>query len=170
MKVKHTEEEPIYFDHYDPEALANVLETQHKITNFLKKRGATKLFQILIIVDDFADDPSFTRQSKLLHALDTRGRHNMISSITATQKFNAIHPIIRVNATELYVYRLRNTKDLDTFVDEVSAVYDKKTLLALYNAATEEPFSFLYVKLCAKNKEDIFFKRFDHKLRITQDD
>ena len=88
----------------------------------------------------------------------------MISSITATQKFNAIHPIIRVNATELYVYRLRNTKDLDTFVEEVSAVYDKKTLLALYNAATEEPFSFLYVKLTAKNKEDMFYKRFSHKL------
>ena len=94
----------------------------------------------------------------------------MISSITATQKFNAIHPIIRVNATELYVYRLRNTKDLETFVDEVSAVYDKKTLLALYNAATEEPFSFLYVKLTAKSKEDMFFKRFDHKLMITQND
>jgi len=164
MKVQHTEEEPIYFDHYDPEALATILETQHKITTFLKQRGDTRLFQILIIVDDFADDPSFTRHSKLLHALYTRGRHNMISSITATQKFNAIHPIIRVNATELYVYRLRNTKDLDTFIDEVSAVYDKKTLLALYNAATEEPFSFLYVKLTAKNKEDMFYKRFSHKL------
>jgi len=170
MKVRHTAEEPIYFDHYDPEALATILETQHKITNFLKKRGDTKLFQILIIVDDFADDPSFTRHSKLLHALYTRGRHNMISSITATQKFNSIHPIIRVNATELYVYRLRNTKDLDTFIDEVSAVYDKKTLLAMYKAATEEPFSFLYVKLTAKKKEDMFFKRFTHKLAITQED
>ena len=160
MKVQHTEEEPIYFDHYDPEALATILETQHKITTFLKQRGDTRLFQILIIVDDFADDPSFTRHSKLLHALYTRGRHNMISSITATQKFNSIHPIIRVNATELYVYRLRNTKDLDTFIDEVSAVYDKKTLLAMYKAATEEPFSFLYVKLTAKKKEDMFFKRF----------
>jgi hypothetical protein len=58
VKVNHTAEEPIYFDHYDPEALANILETQHKITNFLKKRGDKKLFQILIIVDDFADDPS----------------------------------------------------------------------------------------------------------------
>ena len=66
MKVRHTAEEPIYFDHYDPEALATILETQHKITTFLKQRGDTKLFQILIIVDDFADDPSFTRQSKLL--------------------------------------------------------------------------------------------------------
>ena len=166
MKVRHTAEEPIYFDHYDPDALGNILETQHKITTFLKKRGDSKLFQILIIVDDFADDPSFTRQSKLLHALYTRGRHNMISSITATQKINAIHPIIRVNATELYVHRLRNTKDLDTFVEEVSAVYDKKTLLALYNAATDEPFSFLYVKLTSKSTEDMFYKRFDHKLVI----
>ena len=169
MKVQHSEEEPIYFDHYDPEALATILETQHKITTFLKQRGDTRLFQILIIVDDFADDPSFTRHSKLLHALYTRGRHNMISSITATQKFNSIHPIIRVNATELYVYRLRNTKDLDTFIDEVSAVYDKKTLLAMYKAATEEPFSFLYVKLTAKNKEDMFFKRFTHKLVIGRE-
>ena len=110
----------------------------------------------MIIVDDFADDPSFTHQSKLLHALYTRGPHNMISTITATQKFAAIHPIIRVNATELYVYRLRNYKDLETFIDEVSAVYDKKTLTALYNAATEEPFSFLCVKLTSKTKDDVF--------------
>ena len=132
VKVSHTAEEPIYFDHYDPDALANILETQRKITNFLKKRGDKNLFQILILIDDFADDPIFIRQSKLLHALYTRGRHNVISTITAPQKFNATHPTIRVNATELYVYRLRNTKDLETFVEEVSAVYDKKTLLALY--------------------------------------
>jgi hypothetical protein len=50
----------------------------------------------------------------------------MISTITATEKFAAIHPIIRVNATEPYVYRLRNYKDLETFIEEVSAVYDKK--------------------------------------------
>ena len=94
----------------------------------------------------------------------------MISTITAKQKFNAIHPITRVNATELYVYRLRNTKDLDTFVEEVSAVYDKKTLLALYNAATEEPFSFLYVKLTSKDKEDMFYNKFDHKLLISHEE
>ena len=65
---------------------------------------------------------------------------------------------------------MRNTKDLDTFVEEVSAVYDKKTLLALYNAATEEPFSFLYVKLTSKSKDDMFYKRFDHKLVIGGED
>ena len=169
MKVKHTPEEPLYFDHYDPEALATILENQHKITNFMKKRGDKNLFQILIIVDDFADDPSFTRQSKLLHALYTRGRHNMISTITATQKFSAIHPIIRVNATELFIYRLRNYRDLETFIEEVSAVFDKKTLMDMYNLATEEPYSFMYVALTAKKKEDMFWIRFDKKLVVTDD-
>ena len=103
-------------------------------------------------MDDFADDPSFSRHSKMLHALYTRGRHNSISTITATQKFSAIAPIVRVNATELYVYRLRNYQDLITFIDEVSAMLDKKTLMNIYNLATDEPFSFLYVNLRAKKR------------------
>ena len=166
MKVVHSDEEPIYFDHYDPEALSNIIEVQHKITNYMKKQNKTKLFSILIIIDDFADSPEFSRHSKLLHALYTRGRHSMISTITATQKFSSIHPLIRVNATELYIYRLRNYKDLETFIDEVSAVADKKTLMELYNLATSEPYSFLYVKLTAKTKNDMFFIRFDKKLII----
>ena len=57
-KVSDTAEEPKYFDHYDPDALANRLETQRKITNFLKKHGDEKLFQVLIIIDDLADAPT----------------------------------------------------------------------------------------------------------------
>ncbi len=110
------------------------------------------------MIDDFADDQSFTRQSQLLHTLYPSGLREMISSITATQKFDAIHPIIRVTATELFAYRLRNCKDSDTFVDEVSTVYDKKTLLAFYSEAAEEPFSSLYVKLTSKSKEDMFYE------------
>ena len=33
MSVKHTDEDPIYFDHYDAEALHDILDTQHKITD-----------------------------------------------------------------------------------------------------------------------------------------
>ena len=40
--------------------------------------------------------------------------------------------------------------------------------MALYSAATEEPFSFLYVKLTSKTKDDVFYKRFDHKLTVTE--
>ena len=146
MKVNHNDEDPIYVDHYDAEALHEILDTQLKITEYTKKNTFQKLIHILIIIDAFADDPSFTRQSKMLHSLYVRGRHTMISTITSPQKFNAIHPIIRVNTTELYVYRLRTMKDLDSFIDEVSAVLDKETLLNICNIATSEPFSFMYVK------------------------
>lgn len=166
MKVQHTEDEPIYFDHYDPEALYKIINTQQKVIEYQKKQNHKKLFSVLIIVDDFADDPKFSRHSKILHALYTRGRHNSISTITATQKFSSIAPIIRVNATELYVYRLRNYNDLQTFIEEISALIDKKTLLEIYNLATSEPFSFLYVNLRAKKKNDIFHIRFDKRIEV----
>ena len=132
----------------------------------MKDRKKKKLYQILILVDDFAGDPSLSRSSKLLHSLFTRGRHSMISTIVATQKFNAIHPIIRTNATELYVYRLRNQKDLDAFLEELSALYDKKTLLKLHQHATEQPYSFLYFKLSAQNRADMFYMNLSKKLSV----
>ena len=166
MKVQHTDEEPIYFDHYNPEALHKIIDSQHKVIEYQKKQNHKKLFSILIIVDDFADQPQFTRQNKILHSMYTRGRHNSISTITATQKFSAIAPIIRVNASELYVYRLRNYKDLETFVEEVSAVADKKTIMDIYNMATVEPYSFLYVNLRSKDRNNIFHIRFDKRIEI----
>ena len=133
------DEPECYYDHYDPESLEKIIDTQKKIIEFQKQKKETKrLFQILIIIDDFADDASFSRQSKLLHALFTRGRHSQISTIVATQKFTALHPIIRVNASELFVFRLRNYSDLQTFLDEVSALVDKKALLEMYDLATDE--------------------------------
>jgi hypothetical protein len=77
----------------------------------------TTFYQIMIIIDDFADDPSFTRNSKLLHQLHIRGRHQMISTITATQVFKDISPIVRTNMTDLYIYRLRNQADLETIIE-----------------------------------------------------
>ena len=108
MQVKHTKEDPIYFDHYDPVALEQIIDTQHKVADYMKKQDIKKIYQILIVIDDFADSPQFTRQSKLLRALYIRRRHTFISTITATQVFNALSPIIRKNITELYVYWLRN--------------------------------------------------------------
>ena len=94
----------------------------------------------------------------------------MINKITTTQKFNAIHPIIRVNATELYLYKLRNMKDLDTVIGEVSAVFDKTTLFELYHRATAEPYSFLYVKLAAKDRNEMFHQSFTKLFMIQRKD
>ena len=80
--------------------------------------------------------------------------------------FNALHPIIRKNATDLYIYKLRNYKDLESLLDELSAIAPKKTLMEMYNIATEEPYSFWYISLMARNKNDMFFIRFEKKMSI----
>ena len=56
------------------------------------------------------------------------------------------------------------TQKTDPFIEEVSAVLDKKTLLQLYNTATSEPHSFLYVKLTASNKNDMFYINLNKKI------
>ena len=164
MKAIETETDKFYFDHYDREALESIITTQNKIVLEQKTKNKKKLFQILIVIDDFSDDPSFSRQSKLLHSLYTRGRHACISTITSTQKFNSISPIIRVNATELYVYRLRSSQDLDTLINEVSALIDKKTLLKIYKQCTGQPYSFLYIKLSAKSINEMFMQNLNKKV------
>ena len=129
LKLTETDEEKFYFSEYISEELEKIIDTQRKITEYQKKEDHKKLYQILIVIDDFADSTEFSRHSKLLHALFTRGRHSQISTIVATQKFSALAPIVRVNASELYVFRLRNYQDLETFINEISALIDKKKFI-----------------------------------------
>ena len=166
MKVNDDDKDhPVYFE-YEPDALLKIIDTQTKVTNYMKKEGKKKMFQVLIIIDDFADNPQFSRSSKLLHALYTRGRHSFISTITATQVLVALSPIIRKNATEIYLYRLRNYKDLESLLKELSALAPKKTLLDMYQMATAEPYSFWCMNLMSKDTSKMFHIRFEKRMTI----
>ena len=132
----------------------------------MKASTRKKLLSMLIVIDDFADDAVFARQSKLLHSSYTRGRHSSISTIASTQKIAAIHPSIRVNATSHIVYRLRNSKELESFLEEVSGLSSRKELLSIYKVATEDEYSFLYGNSAARNVSEIFFKNFTGRIEL----
>ncbi len=75
--------------------------------------------------------------------------------------------VILLELTQLgHVFRLRNGGDLEALIDELNALTDKKTLLQLYNMATAEPYSFLFIKLNAKKLNDMFYVRYEKKLEI----
>lgn len=164
IKIIDNKEDPLYYDHYDPEALTKIISNQHKLIQYMKDGKFDKMYNILIIVDDFSDDAAFSRHSSILWSLYTRGRHNYISTICSIQKYKSLANIVRANMTEIYVYKMRNQNDLESLLEELSALYDKKTLLEIYNMATTEPYSFLYINLMAKHKEEMFFLKFDSKL------
>ena len=139
---------------------------QKKVIEYQKVNKHKTLFSILIIVDDMADAPEMSRNSKILHGLYTKGRHSSISTITSVQKFTSLHPIIRVNATDLFIYKLRNYRDLEAILEELGAIEEKKLILEIYNMATAEPYSFLYVNLRATSKNHIFLIRFEKRIEI----
>ena len=65
-KINLSEDEPsLYYDTYDPEGLESIINTQRKIIEHQKTKRSSKLFSILIVIDDFADDIPFSRSSKL---------------------------------------------------------------------------------------------------------
>ena len=156
--------EKLYFDNFSPGDLQMVIDQQARITQLAKTKGMKKLYQILIILDDIADDPKITRQAKPVHELFVRGRHHCISTIASVQKYRVLAPLIRVNATDLIIFRLRSMHELNAIIEENSAVYGEKALEEMYNLATSEPFSFLYIKLSAKRPEEMFYIRFDSRL------
>ena len=53
-------------------------------------------------------------------------------------------------------------------MEELSAIYDARTLCEMYEMAVAEEHSFWYMNVIAKKKEDMFHIRFEERL-IQQD-
>ena len=128
-----------------------------------KDRGDRKLFGMLVIVDDFGDDASVLHKGggSVLNRLFLSGRHHAISTIVAVQKLTLVSTPIRVNATGLLAFRVRNQKEYESIESEVTALVDKHTFREIWEEATSEPYSFLFIRLNARNLNETFMKRFE---------
>jgi hypothetical protein len=157
------QEQPCLYDEFSESTIQAIIEKHHKITRFAKDQGR-ELFGALCIIDDYADNPAIVRGSRSLHELFVRGRHAGLSCICSVQKYRVLHSIIRVNATDLFVFRLRSAMEQEAIVEENSAAYGKKITEKLLDKATEEPYSFLWLNLRAKDKKDLFWLKFKARL------
>jgi len=164
--------EQAFYDEWDTNALTEIVETQRRVTAELKRQKASKrLFGILIIVDDFADDPRIMHSNagaasggSMLNTLFIRGRHMGISTLVSSQKLKLVSSTIRVNLQFMLVWRLRNRMELASLLEEISAVYPVRTLEEMYQMATDEPYSFWYILFTAKRREDMFYMRLEKKM------
>ena len=64
LKVNE-EKEQCFFEEYKTEDLMKIIDTQTKITKYLKDQKQKKLYNILVILDDIADAPEIARHKKL---------------------------------------------------------------------------------------------------------
>lgn len=158
--------EECFFETFEADKMLEILHVQKQVTQDMKENGKRKLWGILVIVDDFADDTQIMRGARgdTLKTLYVKGRHYGVSTIVGTQKYRLLSPVLRTQATALFCFRLRSKQDLDAFIEETSAVLDKKRLMQLYKEATSIAYGFLYVNLQATSAEEMFWLKFDYPL------
>ena len=175
------EKEKIYFDTFNVAEMQQVLDLQNKINQYQKKNGATKLYSVLFLVDDFIDQASFAKRNNLLNALYIKARHVNVSIISSSQKYNGLSTTVRTNSRQLLFFKLRNYKEVESVLDELAGVLiskkamsdmkslhqAKQLLLEIYNIATEEPFSFLFVNFVQPDINKMFMVRFEKYITIN---
>ena len=156
-----------FHSEWDEQALKDLLDTQREKIKELKDAKSSKpLPQILTIIDDHADRAEVMhRAGGILTTLMIRGRHFGSSCWVSSQKLTAISTVARVNFRFCLVWRLRNQKEVQALMEELSAIHPVKVLHEMYEMAiSDEDHSFWYIDLVAKKKEEMFYIRFEHKM------
>ena len=167
------QKEPTMFEDLEQEVLGKLLDEQRLITEECRKRKI-KPPQVCVILDDLADRGDILtkraggNKGSWLVSLATRGRHFGVTWIISSQVLNLVGTVIRKNTRCMCVWRLRNHKEVETLCEELSGVYDAKTIMELYKHATADPYSFMFVRLDAKTRRDMFWLRFEARL-VPQD-
>ena len=164
----NTERERAYYDEWDEAALQDIIQRQRKITETSTKLEMKKLYQVLIILDDYADSPQLHKAHGALDTLFIRGRHMQISTWVSSQKLRLISAAVRVNMQFLCCWRLRNQHELDAVIEELSALLPKDKLHRIYEQATREPYSFLFVYYL-KPKNQMFHLRFEERFALERE-
>jgi len=142
----YTSDDKFFYDKLDIEALENIIELQTEVIQYLKQKKKTKLFSILIILDDMQDDKR-THNNDILNSLYIRGRHLGISIINSIQTYKSISPIIRKNISGLYLFKIRNITDYKQIREEMGATVSPDILDTLYNKMIKVKYQFLFIDL-----------------------
>lgn len=113
----------------------------------------------VILYDDAVQRCGFKYNS--FDLLSCRSRHRNITLITAVQSIKSCKKIYRLNATDIFIYKTRSFKEFIDIYEAFGAVkYTKKEFKALFDYATGEQYSFLYIKWEGIKDAPRFYKNF----------
>lgn len=143
------------FDELTPEVLEHIMETIH----FHKEGSKSKKPEYCIIYDDCIHMLKQKNNNKKLSEIFTTNRHISCSNLILLQKWSGYMPtIIRCNLDCLAIYKLQSKKEEQNVIEEING--NEEELKILYEIATDEPFSFLYINQYLPNRTR-YYKRFD---------
>ena len=162
------DDEQTMWNTWEPEILEKLIERHQKVNAHLKNKKHKRGFTMLCLVDDFADqgDKVMHSSTNILTSLFVRGRHLGCACWLLTQKLRVVSLICRTNFCWMLIWRLRNSKELSTILEELDALVDRKALLEMYKQATSEKHSFWYINLLNET-DQMFYKNFDQRFILN---
>ena len=123
---------------------------------------------VLFCIDDWADyGDKVTRScTNILTSLFVRGRHLGCACWLLSQKLRVISLVCRTIFCWMLIWRLRNSKELLSILEELDALHDKKVLMQMYKLATAEKHSFWYINRL-NDTESMFYTIFDLRMLVN---
>jgi hypothetical protein len=120
-------------DEYDEQLIRNIM-------HYSKLQASGTL---LILDDMITSEVAFNnKKGNLLKTLFYQGRHFKVSLILVSQKLKEVPPGLRLNASHIICFNLKNKKEEHDFFEENRSI---EAIEAKYELATKERFNFLYI-------------------------
>jgi GTPase SAR1 family protein len=146
-----------YYQELTEDNLQEILDKIEYETEMRKQSKKPKP-EFLLVLDDVIHMLK-GKNGKKLAELITQNRHHSLTNMILVQKWNNYLPtIIRSNLDCIAYWHTQSKKELKSFVEDMNGKEDE--LMALYEYATNEPYSFLYINQYNPSKP-MYFKRFD---------
>jgi len=155
--VEDLEDQDQYYDTLDNDVLQDIIDKMDAHLEEWKKKKRKSDPSYIIIYDDVIHLLK-GKKSRLVDMLVTQNRHRKLTNVFLLQKWNTyMSPLIRTNLGCIGMFYTGNEKELSSFIDEMSD--DEKKVRRLYEYATLEPYSFLWVN--QYGARPAYYKRFD---------
>lgn len=144
------------FNELNVDVLDKIIEMIEAHQNMYKNQKKKKP-EYLICYDDCIHFLKGKSNQKIAE-LFTQNRHYNLSNFILVQKWSGYMPtIVRCNLDCLMIWRCQGRKEEETLLSEIG---DIDYLQPIYDIATSEPYSFLYINQYVPNKIR-YYKKFD---------
>jgi ABC-type dipeptide/oligopeptide/nickel transport system ATPase subunit len=111
----------------------------------------------LLVLDDVINLLPKSTQNSRINDLFCNQRHKKLCTITVSQVFNKLNPIIRRNADMMSLFHTDNKTEYDAMLNDLSVNPDE--FKTLYDYATDDMNSFLHIQMTGARP--LYFKKFN---------
>ena len=141
------------YDTFEDSTLQEIYDEHAAVVAYQKglKDKPKYIHSICIVADDLIDNPRL-RHSRSFETLAIRGRHSGATLLCTCQKLKYLAPVLRVNFSDWLIWSLNSRTELQHILEENSAIMPIDKLYQLFEKATREKYSFLWI-----NKRDRTF-------------